>query len=68
MPESPFILEGEQIMREGESRRFSIVWDDFTEVTSAGVEAYISGSSQTTGSGGLLRHQIFLETYKLFLL
>ena len=51
MTESPFVLEGDQILREGEVRIFSIVWDDFVSVssasTAAGVEAYINGSTDT---------------------
>ena len=47
MPESPFVLEGEQILRETETRIFSVVWDDFDTISSAGVEAYINGSSES---------------------
>ncbi len=53
----PFILEGSTSMREGESRTFSVIWEDFTTVnasTSSGagqsslsVEGYINGSSDT---------------------
>ena len=59
MTESPDILEGEIIMREGESRVFSIVWEDFDTISSAstggtgGTEAYVNGSTQSgilTGS------------------
>ena len=55
MPESPFVLEGDQILREGERRTFSVVWDDFVTISSStaagGTEAYINGSSD---SGNLL--------------
>ena len=49
--ESPFVLEGEQILREGETRTFAVVWDDFVTLTSStaagGSEAYINGSSDS---------------------
>lgn len=54
MGESPFVLEGDQIVREGESRIFSVIWDDFGAISSAGVEAFINGSTQSTGAEGLL--------------
>jgi hypothetical protein len=52
MAESPFVLEGDQILREGETRKFSVVWDDFVSISSVGAsthgtEAYINGSSDT---------------------
>ena len=53
MAESPYVLEGEVIMREGESRVFSVVWDDFDSISSAstggagGTEAYINGSTDS---------------------
>ena len=59
MTESPYVLEGEIIMREGESRVFSVVWEDFDTISSAstggtgGTEAYVNGSTQSgilTGS------------------
>jgi len=45
---SPFIIEGVETMREGESRQFTVVWDDFTTISTAGCEAYLNGSSQST--------------------
>ena len=47
MPEGPFILEGEEILREGESRKFSVIWDDFTTISTAGCETYQNRSSQS---------------------
>lgn len=49
MPESPFVLEGEEILREGESRIFSVIWDDFTTISTGGggVEGYVNGSSDS---------------------
>ena len=46
MPEA-FVLEGEQIIREGESRSPAIVWEDFTTVSTGGVEVYVNGSSES---------------------
>ena len=46
MPDS-FILEGENVVREGESRTPSVVWEDFTTVSTGGVEVYVNGSSET---------------------
>lgn len=43
--EAPWVLEGEEIMREGERRIPSVVWEDFATLTTAGVEMYINGSS-----------------------
>ena len=46
----PFVLEGSTTMREGESRVFTIVWEDFTTistVTGGGAEAYVNGSSDS---------------------
>lgn len=53
----PFILEGSTTMREGESRVFTIIWEDFTTVnasTSSGagqssvsVDGFVNGSSDT---------------------
>ena len=45
--ESPYVLEGEEIIREGERRIPSVVWEDFVTVTTAGVELYVNGSSDT---------------------
>ena len=45
--ELPFVLEGEQIMREGESRTFSVVWSQFSTMSTAGVEAFVNGSSDS---------------------
>ena len=52
MAESPFILEGEEVMREGESRVFAIVWEDFTAISTntaagGGVEGFVNGSSDS---------------------
>lgn len=53
----PFVIDGSTTMREGESRIFSVIWEDFTSVnasTSSGaaqssisVEGYVNGSSDT---------------------
>ena len=43
----PFVLEGEQILREGESRVFSVVWSQFSTMSTAGVEAFTNGSSDS---------------------
>ena len=45
--ETPFILEGDQIMREGESRAFALTWSQFSTLSTAGCEAYVSGSTDS---------------------
>ena len=46
---APYVLEGEEIMREGESRIFAIIWDDFTTISTGGggAEGYVNGSSDS---------------------
>ena len=51
MPESPFVLEGRQTLREGEIRTFSVTWPQFTTVSSGATEAYVNGSSDTSLTG-----------------
>lgn len=46
--ETPFILEGDQIMREGESRAFALTWSQFSTISTAGTAAYVNGSDDTT--------------------
>jgi len=46
--ETPFILEGEQIMREGESRAYALTWSQFSTISTAGCAAYVNGSLDTT--------------------
>ena len=46
--ETPFILEGDQTIREGESRAYSLTWSQFTTLTTAGAVAYVNGSDDTT--------------------
>ena len=45
--ENPFILEGDQIMREGESRAFALTWGQFSTISTAGTVAYVNGSVDT---------------------
>jgi hypothetical protein len=45
--EQPFVLEGEQVLREGETRSFAVVWDDFTTISTAGTAVYVGGSDQS---------------------
>ena len=73
----PFIIEGSTTMREGESRIFSIIWEDFTTIsasTSSGagqssvsVEGYINGSSDTanlfTGAPSAADNTLTLPTF-----
>lgn len=67
MPESPYILEGEEILREGESRIFSIIWEDFTTMSTGGCEAYVNGSSDSlnllTGSTTIVGNTLTLPTF-----
>ena len=46
--ETPFILEGDQIMREGESRAYALTWSQFSAISTAGSKAYVNGSDDTT--------------------
>ena len=48
-PTNPFVLEGEETMRENESRVFSVVWEDFTTISTGGggVEGFVNGSSDS---------------------
>ena len=43
--EAPFVLESGDILREGERRIPSVVWEDFSILTTAGVEMFVNGSS-----------------------
>ena len=47
--ESPFVLEGDRIMREGEGRTFAIVFPQFSTMSTAssGCEVYVNGSTDT---------------------
>jgi len=45
--ETPFILQGDQIMREGESRAFALTWSQFSTISSGGCEAYVNGSTDS---------------------
>ena len=42
-----FVLEGEETVRELESRSPAVVWEDFSTVSTGGVEVFVNGSSQT---------------------
>ena len=46
--ENPFILEGDQIMREGERRAFALTWNQFSTISTAGTAVYLNGSVDTT--------------------
>ena len=71
MPESPFILEGEEIMREGESRVFSVVWEDFTTISTGGggVEGFVNGSSDSanlfTGTTAVIGNTLTLPLFEV---
>ena len=43
----PFIIEGENIIREGESRTPAVVFEDFATISTGGIEVYVNGSTQT---------------------
>ena len=47
MSQDPYVLEGENIVREGESRTPAVVWEDFGAISTGGTEAYINGSSDS---------------------
>jgi hypothetical protein len=57
--ETPFILEGNQLIREGESRSYALNWTQFNyeTLTTGGVEAYVNGSTDSaallSGSSGI---------------
>jgi len=40
-----WVLEGEQIVRELETKSPAVVWDDFTTVSTGGVQVFVNGSS-----------------------
>ena len=43
----PFVIEGEQTLREGETRTPAVVFEDFATVTTGGTEVYVNGSTQS---------------------
>ena len=43
----PFIIEGEQTLRESETRTPAVVFEDFATISTAGTEVYVNGSSQS---------------------
>ena len=43
----PFVIEGEETLREGESRTPAVVFEDFGTVSTGGTEVYVNGSSQS---------------------
>lgn len=45
--ETPFILEGEVVVREGDSRIPAVVWEDFATISTAGTEAFVNGSTDS---------------------
>jgi len=73
----PFVIEGSTIMREGESRDFTVIWQDFTAISastssaanlsSLSVEGYVNGSSQTaslfSGSPAVSGNTLTLPTF-----
>jgi len=69
MPTSPYILEGEEILREGESRVFSVIWEDFTTMSTGGggAEGYVNGSSDSanlfSGSTTVTGNTLTLPTF-----
>lgn len=73
----PFVIEGSTTMREGESRVFTIIWQDFSTVeastssaagrSSLSVEGYVNGSSDTanmfTGAPSVSANALTLPTF-----
>jgi len=43
----PFVIEGESIIREGESRTPAVVFEDFASVATGGTEVFVNGSTQS---------------------
>src|SRR3990167_2052327 len=43
----PFVIEGEETLREGESRMPAVVFEDFGTVATGGTEVYVNSSSQS---------------------
>ena len=43
----PYVIEGEETLREGESRTPSVTFEDFASISTGGLEIYINGSTQT---------------------
>lgn len=46
--ETPFVLQGPQVIREGESRAYALAWSQFSTISTAGAKAYVNGSDDTT--------------------
>ena len=69
MATSPFIIEGEEILREGDSRVFSIEWEDFTTMSTGGggAEGFINGSTDSanlfTGTTSVTGNTLTLPTF-----
>ena len=69
MATTPYVLEGEEIMREGETRVFSVVWEDYTTISTGGggAEGYVNGSSDSAnlfaGSTTVTANTLTLPTF-----
>jgi hypothetical protein len=51
--ESPYVLEGSLVVREGEVHAHTLEWPFWSSVSTAGTEVYVNGSTQTaTWLGG----------------
>ena len=46
-----WVLQGDQPLREGEIRAFSVTWPDFSSVSSGATKTYRNGSSETLSTG-----------------
>lgn len=45
--EVPFVLEGPQVVREGDVLAHTLAWPQFTSISTGGTEVYVNGSTQT---------------------
>ena len=43
----PYVIEGEQTIREGETRTPAVVFEDFATISTGGTEAFLNGSTQS---------------------
>ena len=43
----PYVIEGEQVIREGETRTPAVVFEDFATISTGGTEAFLNGSTQS---------------------
>ena len=53
MSDTAWVREGPQTLREGQEKRFAVVWEGAATVTSGTDEIYANGSTQTVLTGSI---------------